>query len=299
MAKSTQRCNLSLSSGNVISSFFSPAVDTGDDTIKGCVSSLPGSKNRWTVILRDVGSKTGKAKRFVEIWKGERRLKFAKVTDHHGAFITHSEYYLMSTTANAYQAVSTDYYGTLSIHEDAVFYSAEAKPRNKTVDIASRKTKDSFNDWEYKPGLGEQAASLVQPTIYLLNFNLSSGEEPTLSRLAIDDTETDQSLSTSLFGQAVFSSTGEDIFVTAYPTLLDGRRLGVAFCTNYPSIVYKASVEKDSGGKIGDKDAIAENLWHPHKWTRLSSAGFSARSPRSLGEENDCFFLQSESGGAH
>lgn len=193
----------------------------------------------------------------------------------------------------------TDYYGTLSTHDDAILYSAEANSPSKTVDISSRKSKDTLNDWEYKPGLGEQTGGMVQPTIFLLRFNLSNNEGPTLSKLSAKEDGSDQALSTAIFGQAVFSSTGKDILVTAYPTLLDGRRLGVTFCTNYPSIVYRASIEKGSGGKIDDKDAIANNPWYPQKWLRLSMTGFSARSPRSVGVEGDCFFLQSEEGGAH
>ena len=106
-------------------------------------------------------------------------------------------------------------------------------------------------------------------------------------------------LSTALFGQAVFSTSGKDIYVTAYPTLLDGRRLGIVYCSNRPAVVYRASVGESRGVKVGDKEAEAERAWVPDEWTRLSLSGYSARSPRARAGQDGCFWLQSEEGGAH
>lgn len=139
----------------------------------------------------------------------------------------------------------------------------------------------------------------MRPAVFLLRFNSGSTEEPQLSQLAVEKEKSDTTLTSAIFGQAVFSSTGKDVFVTAYPTLQDGRRLGLIYCTNKPSAVYRASVEEGSGGRVGDKDAVARHPWTPQRWTRLSSPGISARSPRATKGPQECIWLQCEEGGAH
>jgi acylaminoacyl-peptidase len=139
----------------------------------------------------------------------------------------------------------------------------------------------------------------MRPTVFLLDFKLDSEDEPHLGRLAVDENESNRTLSSAMFGQAIFSSTGKDVLLTAYPTIQDGRRLGLIYCTSKPSAIYCTSIEKDCGGKVGDNEAVTMNAWKPRTWTRLSSPGVSARSARSIPGQDRCIWLQCEEGGAH
>lgn len=167
------------------------------------------------------------------------------------------------------------------------------------MDIAARKDEHWPSAWDYAPGLGELSGGLMRPTVFMLDFKMDSKDGPHLCRLAVDDQKSDKVLSSAIFGQAIFSSSGTDVLLTAYPTIQDGRRLGLIYCTSKPSAIYRASIEKNCGGEVADKEAVTKNAWMPRSWTRLSSRGVSARSPRSLGSEDPCIWLQCEEGGAH
>ncbi|UZJ54196.1 hypothetical protein CBS101457_003516 [Exobasidium rhododendri] len=281
-SRTTQHCSLRVAGGEVVSHTSSPAVSTSDNTIKATFSSLPHVSTGRNVILRESSSTGDKErKRTVELWKGERCLVSVDVTKHHGAFNT------------------TDTFASLSIHQDMVLYSAEANKPSREVDIISRKEGSGLQDWEYQAPLGEKFGGQIRPTVFLLKLHLQTGEGAKLQCLAVPSGGDDRELSSALLGQAVFSSSGKAIFLTAYPTLQDGRRLGIIYCSNRPAAIYRIMVEESVRGDEGDKDAAQFSVWTPQTWSRLSATGFSARSPRSKAERDTCFWLQSEEGGAH
>lgn len=179
-----------------------------------------------------------------------------------------------------------------------ILYSAEANAASKEVDIASRKSHDGLQAWEYRAPLGEKFAGQIEPSVFLIQFNVKSRGELRICCLAAAKDEKDAAISTALFGQAVFSSSGKEVYLTAYPTLLDGRRLGIIYCSNRPSVIFKAPIDFAAGGSIKDADAVKNKLWHPSEWSRLSSLGFSARNPRAK-STGGCIWLQAEQGGAH
>lgn len=111
-----------------------------------------------------------------------------------------------------------------------------------------------------------------------------------------------------ILSQAIFTSDGEQILLTAYPALIDGRRLGLGACPNRPSIVYcidgnasgkknnDSSEEKEAASNSSTiKDAL---VWKPQDWRRLSRDGYSGRAP-AVASKDKCVWLECRSGGPH
>jgi acylaminoacyl-peptidase len=167
-----------------------------------------------------------------------------------------------------------------------VLYSAEANAPSREVDISARKGEGSLGDWEYRAPLGEKFGGQAEPSVFLLHFSITDSGAARVLRLAAPVNSSDPALRSALLGQAVFSSSGKAIYLTAYPTLPDGRRLGIIYCSNRPAVVYKIATEEMRGEDVKDEEdgSSTAKVWRPRSWTRLSASGSSARSPRSKAE---------------
>lgn len=199
-----------------------------------------------------------------------------------------------------------DTFGSLSVHDDYVLYSAEAKAPKKSADWASREPKlgsDGLENFEYEPSLGEGFDGQNRPTLFLLKMQRHCDQDMRIVQIGSGEFLE----SAALFGQASFHPGGKKIVLVAHLPIVDGRRLGVAACTNRPSIVCEADidhVELERLWRLDKEDHFQTDkarpyVWNPKHWNRISRLGFSARSPRYLNLQGTCAWLESEQGGAH
>lgn len=192
-----------------------------------------------------------------------------------------------------------------------MLYTAEEKERSKETDIGKRRKEeksDGLESYEYRPQLGSTYIGKFYPKVFQLKFNLKAGNPPQLYYIDPSQIEERDSIRDPILSQAIFSPDAEQILLTAYPALIDGRRLGLAACPNRPSIVYcidgkpskkrhdDSTDEKEvTNNNYTIKDALA---WKPEKWRRLSREGYSGRGG-AIVSKNKCVWLECRSGGPH
>lgn len=97
LSRRTQRCSLLVGdigqNGGQKSSFHStPALDAKQDPVKarffGEIGTDGGNATLKEIVLRETGAtQSQKARRYVEIWRGERNLQTIDVTGKHESFI--------------------------------------------------------------------------------------------------------------------------------------------------------------------------------------------------------------------
>ncbi|RXW22263.1 hypothetical protein EST38_g3573 [Candolleomyces aberdarensis] len=215
------------------------------------VAARYSPSGRKRVVLREVKNDSG-TKRFVEIWEGEA-LKFnVDVSDKHGAFYP------------------DEFLGSLSFsHEEtSIVYTAER--------VVEKSDEDPYAKFRFKPDLGEGLSGKRRPTAFIINWDQSHAR---VSRIATPDN--------LYLGQCIFSpSSALTLFATAYELQPDWRLLGIKFCFNRPSGIWRITLSP------------AEN---PSEWQcelkKLTAPEISCRSPRTVG--NDLLWLSEASGGAH
>ncbi|KAJ2929491.1 hypothetical protein H1R20_g7597, partial [Candolleomyces eurysporus] len=215
------------------------------------VAARYSPSGRKRVVLREVKNGSG-TKRFVEIWEGEA-LKFnLDVSDEHGAFYP------------------DEFLGSLSFshEESSIVYTAER--------VVEKSDEDPYAKFRFKPDLGEGLSGKRRPTAFIVHWDQSHAK---VSRIATPDN--------LYLGQCIFSpSSPLTLFATAYELQPDWRLLGVKFCFNRPSGIWRINLSP------------AEN---PSEWQcklkKLTAPEISCRSPRTVG--NDLLWLAEASGGAH
>jgi hypothetical protein len=183
-----------------------------------------------------------------------------------------------------------------------LLFSAHRLPHKKNDDLSKRKRSSPFETHAFTPTWGELNRNLIFPTIFVFSWSnnpliKSKDRDPPTCRPIIS-----RSLdSTISFGQGQFFVTNgvEGVVTTGYETMEDGRRLGIVYCTNRRSGVWRVNLESEEMGK-GDGVGM-EGL------QRLSDEERSARSPRVLTFPEDyprqrdalLVYLSNELGGAH
>lgn len=199
-------------------------------------------------------------------------------------------------------------------------YTAEQKEAKKETEISKRSDQshsDGLQSYEYQPPLGSTYIGKVYPRVFQLNFNITADHAnsksfPQLYCIDPDPIIQHDSLQDPILAQAIFSPTGAQILLTAYPALIDGRRLGLGACPNRPSIVYCIDAngdDKQQQQQQSDQEtesietspgcAIKEaSFLRPQKWRKLSRQGFSGRAP-SIASAGKCVWLECRSGGPH
>ena len=175
-----------------------------------------------------------------------------------------------------------------------MLYTAEEKEPTKETDISKRRKgeeSDGLESYEYRPQLGSAYIGKFYPKVFQLNFNLASesGSSAQLYSIDPDLVAKQDSLRDPILSQAIFSPNGDQVLLTAYPALIDGRRLGLGACSNRPSIVYSINgnaSEDQKNNSSEEKEASSNNSiiknalnWKPQNWHRLSREGESGRAP--------------------
>ncbi|KAF9230862.1 hypothetical protein BU15DRAFT_83087 [Melanogaster broomeanus] len=169
---------------------------------------------KFQAILREVADANSK-KRFVEIWTD---LQLVALSD----------------------GVSQDVFKSLAFSpsETALIYTAEANP-----DTEGDLQDDPYPNLQFKPDFGESLFNRKRPTLFMLRWR-SPVDKSSIARVAKKEMSLTaltlpQSLSdTIVLGQAVFA-TEERIFTTGYEKTLDGRFLGIKWCSNRPASIWE------------------------------------------------------------
>jgi acylaminoacyl-peptidase len=210
-------------------------------------------------------------KRFVEIWSKDSLLICKEVTEEHDSFYTDGESINRIIITLMFLSIA-EHILSLSFNssERCVVYSAEAHAPKQDDES------DPYAKFRYNPHLGEGLAGKRRPTLYFFHFSLDS-KESSITSYAHPDNKT-------LFGQATFAASQGDVdilYATGYENLNNGRRLGIKWCLNRPTVLWRLELSK-----------ITHQV---HASQKPSIPGKSYRSPRLLG--NQLYWLASDNEG--
>ncbi|KAL1740613.1 hypothetical protein HDZ31DRAFT_24531, partial [Schizophyllum fasciatum] len=227
--------------------------------------------------LEAVLRETADSKRVVEVWRAGQLAVSHDVTDVHDAFYNDAQY------------------GTLqfSPSETALVYVAEAK--------APTKTEPAYSKFEYAPPLGEKYAGRTRPTLFVLRWaaphasTAAHWEKPTLA--SVDASQSPHDAPRHL-GQALFSPRDADeraLLATGYDLAPDGRLLGLVYCTNRPSGIWRLTLpppaEPQADGHAASLPITAA--------ARLTPAHLACRSPRLDPASRTLYYIACAAGGPH
>ncbi|KAF7321158.1 Peptidase-S9 domain-containing protein [Mycena chlorophos] len=204
------------------------------------------------------GNKTSKERR-LEIWVGST-LEVAKdLTEIHGSIYTDDFLSGFVFSPSSY----------------AFMYVAEAKEA------------ESPAKYRFTPTLGETFEGKKRPTIFLFRWDPLEVDVPST---LVPITPSLPNNHTVLFGQPVFSPTSNAIYATGYEYAADGRLLGLVWCYNRPSGIWRISIPEADG------DAATS-------CTKLTPADHSCRSTRvyhnPTPRQSTLVWLSHASGGPH
>ncbi|KAF9232903.1 Alpha/Beta hydrolase protein [Melanogaster broomeanus] len=235
---------------------------------------------KYQAILREVADANSK-KRFVEIWTDLQVVASLDVTKLHGQFHTDDVFKSLA----------------FSPSETALIYTAEANPDTEG-DIQD----DPYPNLQFKPDFGESLFNRQRPTLFMLRWR-SPVDKSSIARVAKKEMSLTaltlpQSLSdTIVLGQAVFA-TEERIFTTGYEKTLDGRFLGIKWCSNRPASIWELmlpAVDPTTESSLGTSSVCTA--------VKIEVPGRSSRSPRVLygmdGKAKQLFWLSHPVGGPH
>ncbi|KAF7307875.1 Peptidase-S9 domain-containing protein [Mycena kentingensis (nom. inval.)] len=213
---------------------------------------------------RAVVRETTDARRYIEIWMGTTLEASMELSEKHGEFYTDEFFSSFVFAPNSFSFA----------------YVAEAN-----------EPKDARAKYRFTPPLGETFSGKKRPTVFVF-------------RWTPDDTETQPSLvslapilagHSILLGQPVFSSapSEKDVFyATGYEYTCDGRLLGLKWCYNRPSGIWRVSIP----------DVAAEDVAQC-VCTKLTPSDLSCRSPRTHCDlatgKQVLIWLSHASGGPH
>jgi acylaminoacyl-peptidase len=153
--------------------------------------------------------------------------------------------------------------------------------------------KESTEGFAYTPSFGEGLPGKKTPVIFLFDW-----EKSKLTALSFKNPSI-------LFGQPVFSPTGNDIiYATGYEYTHEGKLLGVKFCFNHPFGLWEIKLPtSDSAGtqSNSDEDDKASTRTIQCQLRKLTPPDLSCRSPRILVTEKSTqlLWISNATGGAH
>ena len=200
---------------------------------------------------------SGEPQQFVELWSQSRFVVAIPTAGKHGKI-------------NAKNAVFDSI--TWNKAENKVIYTAEATPVEGVTHFDEAKAAQVPGaKYDAKFGWGEQLYKSVAPRLFLLDLDTKA-----ITQL-FDKAD---ALADASLGQAVFTPDESAVVLTAYrndPT----SRLGITYCWNRHSAIYKAT--------LGDVSVV----------TRLSEDNVFARSPGFSPAGDRLVWLQSKVGGPH
>ena len=173
--------------------------------------------------------------------------------------------------------------------DSAILYTAEGK---------TPETEDLFEKFRFNPDFGEGLVGKKRPVTFILRWNSShrstTSDKPKLALVELKGRENVR------FGQAVFSPSCDNIiYATGYEFTSDGRILGLKYCYNRPSGIWRLWLDRLQLPKLDDKlnsaTAISTIL------QKLTPASLSCRSPRTFKRDgvSTLAWLACPTGGAH
>ena len=184
----------------------------------------------------------------------------------------------------------SEYLASLSFAptESAVLYTAEGK---------TPETEDPFEKFRFNPDFGEGLVGKKQPVTFIFHWDSShqstTSDKPKLGLVELKCKENVR------FGQAVFSPNYDNvIYATGYEFTSDGRMLGLKFCANRPSGIWKLLLDwrwPKLHEKLNSTTVMTVTL------QKLTPASLSCRSPRTFKSYRGATlaWLACPTGGAH
>ncbi|PFH52427.1 hypothetical protein AMATHDRAFT_74219 [Amanita thiersii Skay4041] len=254
-------------------------VSTGYEDNDDIVLSLVSPTLSLRAILRETNKSTPNARRFVEIWLGDRLVVCKDVTNVHSKF--YSDEFVSSIC--------------FSPDDSSLLYIAELNPPEAG-------STDTFAKFRYTPHFGEGLPNLKRPAIFILTWSASEpaqSEVAHLYQLSIDT----QYAEPVHFGQAIFSKTSPTtLYATGYEQSPDGRLLGIKYCFNRPFGIWRIQVDLPSAQAQTDGNNSTTATVVRCTAEKLTSSDLSCRSPRTYinqNKEESLLYLSCPSGGPH
>ena len=185
----------------------------------------------------------------------------------------------------------SDFLASLSFAptESAILYTAEGK---------TPETEDPFEKFRFNPDFGEGLGGKKQPFTFIFRWNSScQSTAPDKPKFALVELKSKENVR---FGQAVFSPKSDNvIYATGYEFTSDGRILGLKFCANRPSGIWKLWIDRRS---LPELDDIKLNpVPATVTFQKLTPSSLSCRSPRTFERYggSTLAWLANPTGGAH
>ncbi|KAF9529900.1 Alpha/Beta hydrolase protein [Crepidotus variabilis] len=250
------------------------------------LQTISPSKQKKAV-LRNV-KKGSNTNRFVEVWSNTRREATLDVTDLHGDFYNDEFVSALSFSSS----------------ELALVYIAETK-------VPTDDASDKYAKYRYTPDFGEGLSGKRNPSMYLFRWSTSGAsstpsQKPTLHRINTPEYEKVR------FGQAIFdpqtkrSSESQVIYATGYETTQNGRMLGIKFCPNRPTGIWRMVIRtpepsSNEDDQSKESKSAAPSEIHATLIQKLTPPHISCRSPRIVtsSDRSTLVWLACATGGAH
>jgi acylaminoacyl-peptidase len=126
-----------------------------------------------------------------------------------------------------------------------LLYTAEEIP-------AEEDPNDPFRKFRFEPTFGERFVGRKRPALFLAKW----GESGSVHRVRISNSDEAQPVFPSYLGHSVFISKDEDeLLTTQYHMAKDGRKLGIAHCSNRPSSTIKLTLD-DKGDNVSASGVV-------------------------------------------
>ncbi|KAJ7060196.1 Alpha/Beta hydrolase protein [Mycena amicta] len=221
-------------------------------------------------ILRETTSK----KRHLEIWIGNTLEVSKDLTETHSSVYTEGQCVILTTRPEFFSGF------VFAASAYAFMYVAEEP-----------EPEDPAAKYRFIPTLGETFQGKKRPAIFLFRWDPLDLDVPS-SLIRISPSLPDNHV--VLFGQPVFSPIENNIiYATGYEYASDGRLLGLKWCYNRPSGIWRISIPETD-----DSSPVGSGLCQ-----KITSANLSCRSPRVYRDANTSqsilFWLSHASGGPH
>ncbi|KAI8456449.1 hypothetical protein BY996DRAFT_1223519 [Phakopsora pachyrhizi] len=169
-------------------------------------------------------------------------------------------------------------------------------------------TKSALDKNRHKPDFGEQLSDIRNPAVFLTHAVFQEDTSSFVNQRSklvyqVTGNSTLALPSELAFGQPVFGplSDGDSvqIFCTGFPSLLDGRRVGLIYCQNRLSEIHRFSFKINTDKFLKEKELqlLEPTKLNLYKSQRLTSQHLSSRSPRVSGGE--LYYLSNKLGGPH
>lgn len=290
MKNHTKNTKRSLSRSIFVSSAYNlsdgPSIlGTTPEDISEVVLQVNSPSNKKRALLRKRSDKIDGFSRYVEIWTDGILEASVDVSDLHGDFYSDGKL-CMCDKVSVFTTFTPEILGSLAFapSELALVYVAESTDGIKKED-------DPYRKYRYNPDFGECLGGVQDPAIFY--FCWSPSTPPTILQLKPVGFENVR------FGQPIFDPKSSSIlYATGYELTMDGKFLGINYCFNRPSGIWRLQIPDVSTGKSDmSKFAVLDTC----AVKKLTPSQLSCRSPRVLRVDGRSVlvWLACTSGGPH